>query len=47
MSEDMSTKPYLGLIIIQSTKYMNGSRFYPPSDTEHHQFMKLHNFTVT
>ena len=46
ITEDMCTKPFFGPIIIQSTKWMNGSRFYPTSDKEHYQIMRLHEFLL-
>ena len=45
MPSDMCTKPCSGPIISQS-KWMTGLRFYPNSDTEHYQFMRLHEFIV-
>ena len=42
MPADMCTKPFSGPIISRSTKWMTGFRFYPTSETEHYQFMKLH-----
>ena len=39
---DMCTKPCPGPIISRSTKWMTGFIFYPTSDTEHYQFMRLH-----
>ena len=47
MSEDISTKPYSGLIISFSTKWMARFRFYPSNDTKHHQLIKLHEFDAT
>ena len=46
MSEDMCNKPCSGPIIIRSTKCMTGFRFYPTSETEHHQFMILNELIV-
>ena len=46
MPEDMCTKVCSGLIIIRSTKLLNGFRFYPTSEIEHYQFMILHEFIV-
>ena len=46
VSEDMCTKPCSGPIIRWSTKLMTGFRFYPTSETEHYQFMRLHEFIV-
>ena len=42
MPSDMCTKPFSGPIISWSTKWMNGFRFYPNSETEKHKFMILH-----
>ena len=42
MPEDICTKLCSGPIIIRSTKWMNGFRFYPTSETEHYQFMRLY-----
>ena len=41
MPVDMCTKPCVGTIIIQSTKWITGFRFYPTSDIEHYQIMRL------
>ena len=46
MPADMCTKPYSGPIISRSTKYMTAFRFYPTTDTEHYQFMRLQEFIV-
>ena len=46
MPADMCTKPCSGAIISRSTKWMTGFRFYPTSETEHYQFMRLHEFIV-
>ena len=46
MPEDMCTKPCSGNIIIRSTKLIHGFRLYPTSDTEHYQFMRLHELIV-
>ena len=46
MPEDICTKPCSGPIISQSTKWMTGFRFYPTRETEHYQFMRLHEFIV-
>ena len=46
MPIDMCTKPRSGLIISRSNKWITGFRFYPTSDTEHYQLMKLHEFVV-
>ena len=46
MPADMCTKPCSGLIISCSTKCMTGFRFYPTSETEHYQFMRLQEFIV-
>ena len=46
VSADMCTKPCSGPIISCSTKCMTGFRFYPTSETEHYQFMRLHEFIV-
>ena len=40
--DDMCTKPCTGPIIRWSTTCMTGLRFYPTSDTEHYQPMRLH-----
>ena len=42
MQEDMCTKPCSGPIIIRSNKQKTGFIFYPTSETEHYQFMILH-----
>ena len=46
MPEDICTKLCSGPIISRSTKWMTGFRFYPTSETEHYQFMRLHKFIV-
>ena len=46
MPADMCTKPCSGPIISRSTKWMTGFKFYPTSETEHYQFMRLHEFIV-
>ena len=46
MPSDMCTKPCSGPIISRGTKWMTGFRLYPTSDTEHYQFMILHEFIV-
>ena len=46
MPADMYTKPCSGPIIIRSNKWVTGFRFYPTSETEHYQFMILHEFIV-
>ena len=46
MSADICTKPCLGPIIIQSTKWTTGLRLYPTSDTEHYQLMISHESVV-
>ena len=46
MPEDMCTKPCSVTIISQSTKWITGFRFYPTSDTEQYQLMRLHEFVV-
>ena len=46
MPADMCKKPCSGPIIIRSTKWMTGFIFYPTSETEHYQFMILHEFIV-
>ena len=46
MPADMCTKPCSGPIISRSTKWMTGFRFYSTSETEHYQFMRLHEFIV-
>ena len=43
---DMCTKPCSGPIISRSTKCITGFRFYPTSETEYYQFMRLHEFIV-
>ena len=42
MPADMCTKPCSGSIISCSTKWMTRFRFYPTSETEHYQFIRLH-----
>ena len=42
----MCTKPCSGSMISRSTKSMTGFRFHPTSETEHYQFMRLHEFIV-
>ena len=42
MPADMCTKPCSGPIISRRNKCMTGFRFYPTSETEHYQFMRLH-----
>ena len=42
----MCTKPCLGPIISQSTKWMTGFRFYPTSEIEQFQLMRLHEFVL-
>ena len=44
--ENMCTKPCSGLNISCGTKWMTGLRFYPTSDIEHYQLMRLHQFVV-
>ena len=46
MLADLCTQPCSGPIISRSTKSMNGFRFYPTSETEHYQLMRLHEFIV-
>ena len=46
MPTDMCTKPCPGEIISQITKWISGFRLYPTSETEHYQFMILHEFIV-
>ena len=46
MPADMCTKPCSGPIISRSTKWMIGFIFNPISDTEHYQFMGLHEFIM-
>ena len=46
MPADMCTKPYSGTLISLSTKWMTVFRFYPDSETEHYQFMRLRKFIV-
>ena len=46
MPADMCTKPCSGPIISRSTKWMTGFIFYPTSETEHYQFIRLHEFIV-
>ena len=41
MPADMCTKPCPGPIISRVNKWMTGFRFYPTSETEHYQFMRL------
>ena len=43
---DICTKPCPSPIISQSNKWMTGLRFYPNSETEHYQFMRLYEFIV-
>ena len=40
----MCTKPCSVLIISFRTKWMTRFQFYPSSDYEHYQLMKLHEF---
>ena len=42
----MCTKPFSGPIISRSTKWMTGFRFYPTSEIEHYQIMRLHEFIM-
>ena len=46
MPADICTKPPSSPIISRGTKCMTGFRFYPTSETAHHQFMILHEFVV-
>ena len=46
MPADICTKPCPIPIISRSTKCMTRFRFYPTSDTDHYQFMRLHEFIV-
>ena len=46
MLADMRTKPCSGTIISRSNKCMTGFIFYPTSETEHYQFMRLHKYIV-
>ena len=46
MPADMCTKPCSGPLIRRSTKWMTGFRFYLSSETEHYQFMTLHEFIL-
>ena len=46
MLADMCTKPCSVPIISRSTKWITVFRFYPTSETEHYQFMRLHEFIV-
>ena len=46
MTEYLCTKPCSGPIISWNTKWMTGFRFYPTSDTEHYQPIRLHEFFV-
>ena len=43
---DMFTKPWSGPIISWSTKWMTRFIFYPTSEREHYQFMRLHELIV-
>ena len=40
--EDMCTKSCSGPMISRSTKCMTGFGFYPTSEPEHYQFIRLH-----
>ena len=42
MPSHMCTKPCSGPIISWNNKWMTGFRFYPTSETEHYQSMRLH-----
>ena len=44
--EYMCNKPCTVTIISRITKCMTGLRFYPDSDIEHYQLMRLHEFVV-
>ena len=44
--EDMCTKPCSVPIISRITKWTTGFRFYPTSDIEHNQLMRLYEFVV-
>ena len=46
MPQDMCTKTCSCPIISRSTKWTTGFRFYPTSDTEHNQILRLHEFYV-
>ena len=46
MQSDMCTKSCSGPIISRNTKWVTGFIFYPTSDTEHYQLMRLHEFFV-
>ena len=46
MPEDICTKPCSGPITSWITKWMTGFIFFPTSETEHYQFMRLHEFIV-
>ena len=43
---DICTKPCSGQIISRGTKWMAVLILYPTSETEHYQFMRLHEFIV-
>ena len=46
MPGDMCNKSCSGPIISRSDKCMTGFRFYPNSDTENYQLMRLHEFVM-
>ena len=46
MPVDMCTKPCSGPIISCINKWMDGFIFYPNSETEHYQFVRLHELIV-
>ena len=46
ITADMCPKPCSGPIISRITKWMTGFKFYPTSEAEHYQFMRLHEFIV-
>ena len=47
MTEYVCTKPCSCPIIIWSTEWMTGFRFYPFSDNEQSKLIKLNDFEVT
>ena len=46
MLADMCTKPCSDPIISRITKWMTEFKFYPTSETEHYELMRLHEFIV-
>ena len=46
MTADMCTKPYSGPTISHSTKWMTVLLFYPTSESEHYQLMRLNEFIL-